>query len=353
MSNDVARPAGRTPTLQDVATLAGVSPATVSRVMNNVRNVDPALHSTVMQAVSDTGYVPNRMARSLVTRRAGSIALVISEAEQRPAVDPFMSRFFSDPFFGRVLGGLLSAIAPGGVHLSMTLTGTDQTRAGVVSSLRQGHLDAVAVISLHPGDPFPGQLAAAGVPAALFGRPNAAVDISYVDLDNVAGGQLAGEHLLARGCRRIATITGSLDMPAGADRLVGFRAALAAAGRAEVPLAEADFTPAGAIAAMRALLADHPDLDGVFIASDVMAQAALSVLAEHGRAVPGDVAVVGFDDSSAALACYPQLTTICQPVEDMAAQMGRVLLAALDSAAGDQRIVRELFTPALVVRGSA
>ena len=349
MSSDLARPTTRVPTLQDVASVAGVSPATVSRVINNIRNVDPALHAVVMNAVQQTGYVANRTARSLVTRRAGLMALIVSEAEKRDADDPFMSRFFSDPFFGRVVGGMLGALSPSAVHLSLLLAGSDHTRAGIVSSLRQGQVDGVAVISLHPGDHFPQMLADAGVPAVLYGRPATAMPISFVDVDNALGARLAADRLVARGCRRVATIAGSLDMPAGADRLDAFRTAMAGHGHLDVPYAEGGFTHAGGAAAMLALLAAHPEIDGVFAASDVMAQGALPVLREHGREVPTDVAVVGFDDSSAALACWPPLTTIRQPIEDMAADMGRMLLGAHT----DSAVTSKLFEPTLVIRGSA
>ncbi len=350
MSSDLARPHLRLPTLQDVATLAGVSPATVSRVINNVRNVDPVLHRSVMKAVNDTGYVPNRVARSLVTRRAGSMAVVVSQADSCATDEAFMSRFFSDPFFGRIVGGLLSVLQPSGVHLSITLTSTPDNRNQIISSLRQGHLDGVAIISLHPHDELPRALAEAEVPAVLYGRPATPMNLSFVDIATDAGTRLAAQHLVARGCQRIATIAGSLDMPAGADRLASFRRAMDAFGRHDVPVAAGDFTQAAGAEAMTTLLAQHPDLDAVFVASDVMAQGAMHVLREHGRRVPEDVAVIGFDDSSAALACWPPLTTVRQPVEDMAAEMGRLLLhGELDPSVPTSAV----FEPTLVVRGSA
>ena len=102
-------PSGRAPTLEDVARVAGVSRATVSRVINGIRNVAPHLHEQVWNAVGATGYVPNRLARSLVTRRTGTVALVVSDSESHDD-DPFMSRFFADPYFGRVVGGLMSVL---------------------------------------------------------------------------------------------------------------------------------------------------------------------------------------------------------------------------------------------------
>ncbi|BCJ74301.1 LacI family transcriptional regulator [Catellatospora sp. IY07-71] len=344
-------PAQRLPTLEDVAQVAGVSRATVSRVINNIRNVDPQLHKIVWDAVSTTGYVPNRAARSLVTGRTGSIALVVSEAENRAADDPFLGRFFSDPFFGRVVGGVLSVLRPSGVHLALTLAGDEDACAKVVADVRQGQVDGVVVLSLHPHDPLPRLLADAAVPAVLYGRPAAPMPISYVDVATYTGAKLAADHLAARGCQHVATISGSVDMPAGADRLHGFREAMAKQGVAYVPSYDGGFTHEGGERAMERLLAEHPETDGVFVASDVMAQGALAVLRDHGKSVPDDVAVVGFDDSSAALASRPQLTTVRQPVEDMAAEMARLLLARIDQRAN--RTTSVIFDPELILRASA
>ena len=352
MSSDQARAPERLPTLQDVARVAGVSRATVSRVINNIRNVDPEIHRVVAEAVAATGYVPNRAARSLVTGRAGSIALVVSELESRSEDDPFMGRFLTDPFFGRVVGGLLSVLREAGVNLALTLAGSDTARNQLISDLRQGRCDGAAVISLHPLDPLPALLAEARLPVVLFGRPPHPVSISHVDLANAGGGGLAAEHLFDRGCRKLASISGPLDQPAGNDRLEGFRTALAARGLHDVPSVEGDFSQTGGERAMEVLLKEHPDLDGVFVASDLMAQGALPVLRDYGRRIPEDVAVVGFDDSSAAVASRPPLTTVRQPVEDMAAEMARLLMA--HAGRGSQpRTTSVIFEPTLVIRESA
>lgn len=158
-------------------------------------------------------------------------------------------------------------------------------------------------------------------------------------------------HLLARGCRRPATISGPLAVPAGQERLAGFRDALARRGHARVPVAEGGFTHDSGLAAMARLLAEHPDVDGVFAANDLMARGACQVLREHGRRVPEDVAVVGFDDSTAAVDGHPRLTTVRQPVEDMAAEMARLLDEHIHGTRTEPASV--VFAPELVVRESA
>ena len=152
--------------------------------------------------------------------------------------------------------------------------------------------------------------------------------------------------------RRVGTIAGPQDMPAGQVRLTGFLDALEQHGIGDVVTAEGGFTQAGGAAAMRQLLRERPDLDAVFIASDLMAQGALPVLLRAGRDVPGDVAVVGFDDSAAAVACDPPLTTVRQPVEEMAAEMARLLLKQIGSPA-DGPAPSVVFHPTLVRRESA
>ncbi|MEU5288048.1 LacI family DNA-binding transcriptional regulator [Streptomyces sp. CA-278952] len=382
---DDSRSAGA-PTLEDVARAAGVSRATVSRVVNGVRNVDPVIQEAVRQAVSVTGYTPNRAARSLVTRRADAIALVVSGAGVEPEAarsdsgtaasgeggradvlpggrvsgkdegsggssGSFTAQVFADPFFGRVVTGVVDYLRPRGMHPVLMFAETSRAREEVVAYLRQGSADGALVVSTHAEDPLPGLLADAGLAAVLYARPSRTVPVSYVDLAHQDGARLAAEHLLDRGCRRIATISGPLDVPAGQARLTGFRDTMARHGHPYVPVVEGRFTQESGETAMERLLADHPDLDGVFAANDLMALGACHVLREHGRSIPGDVAVVGFDDSSAALACRPPLTTVRQPVEGMAAEMTRLLLDRL--ARPGAPVTSVIFEPELVVRGSA
>ncbi|MFJ8749141.1 LacI family DNA-binding transcriptional regulator [Streptomyces sp. NPDC102441] len=354
---DALRPTGAPPTLEDVARAAGVSRATVSRVINGVRNVDPAIQEAVRQAVSATGYTPNRAARSLVTRRTDAIALVVSGAGADPDGEgpagegSFTAQVFADPFFGRVVTGVVNYLRPRGMHPVLMFAETSRARDEVVGYLRQGSADGALIVSTHAQDPLPALLTDAGLPAVLYARPARPVRISYVDLAHRDGAGLAAEHLLARGCRRIATISGPLNVSAGQERLAGFQDAMARQGHVDVPVAEGQFTQESGEAAMERLLAEHPALDGVFAGNDLMATGACHVLREHGRRVPQDVAVIGFDDSSAASACRPPLTTVRQPVEDMAAEMAGLLLDRL--AAPDSPATSVIFEPVLVVRDSA
>lgn len=346
MSNQV-------PTLEDVAREAGVSRATVSRVVNGVRNVDPAIRELVNRAIERTGYAPNRAARSLVTRRAETVALVVSGAGDPAAdtQDAFAARTFADPFFGRVVAGIVGFLGPRSMHPVLMFAESPEDRREVLTYLRQGRADGALVVSTHADDPLPALLAEAQLPAVSFARPARGTPLSYVDLDHRRGGRLAAEHLLARGCRRPATVSGPLAVPASRERLAGFLDTLARAGHPHAPVAEGGFTVDSGVAAMERLLAEDPTADGVFAANDLMAQGACRLLREWGRRVPDDVAVVGFDDSAVARSCTPALTTVRQPVERMAAEMARLL---------DERVrqgrtgpTHVLFEPELIVRESA
>lgn len=350
--SDVSVPRQK-PTLDTVAAEAGVSRATVSRVINGIRNVDTEIQKVVRRAIEETGYAPNRVARSLVTRRTGAVALVVSGAGEPdgPADPRYSTGVFGDPFFGRVVGGVVEFLRRRAMHPLLMLADTEEASAGVVAHLRQAGADGALLVSTHAEDPLPGMCVRAGLPAVLFARPATPIPISYVDLAHREGAELAAEHLVGRGRRRVATISGPLDVPASQDRLAGFRDSMARHGNTYVPNAVGNFTHASGEAAMAALLAEAPEVDGVFAANDLMAQGALGVLVREGRRVPDDVALVGFDDSSPAQSCRPRLTTVRQPVEDMGAEMARLLLAHIEDPSSPPTSV--IFDPTLVVRESA
>jgi DNA-binding LacI/PurR family transcriptional regulator len=329
------RPMTRRVTLEEVARAAGVSRATVSRVVNGVTSVDDNIRQAVEEAISNTGYLPNLAARSLVTRRADAVALVLPDSE----------RVLGDPFFGRVVRGVMTVTAPAGLHLVLTTTGVG-TGDQVVSDLKRGRLDGVILIHTSPDDPLPGRLLDGHFPVVLSARPPVPLPITYVDVHQTAGASLAAQHLHYAGRTRLATIAGPQDTPAGQDRLRGFLDAVGA----DVPWVAGDFTQPSGETAMTRLLAEHPDVDGVFVASDLMARGALPVLRRAGRRVPEDVAVVGFDDSSAALDCDPPLTTVRQPTEEMAAEMARLLVRQIEHP--ETPVAAVIFQPTLVVRHS-
>jgi DNA-binding LacI/PurR family transcriptional regulator len=331
------------PTLEAVAALAGVSTATVSRVLNDSAKVSEATRAAVLEAVAQLRYLPNPAARNLVRRRTDTIALVISEAERR---------LFADPFFPAVVHGIAERVADTELQLVLLLARGEQQQRKVERYVLEGHVDGVIMVSLHADDVLPRALASAGVPIVLSGRPTGdASDISFVDVDNRGGARAATEHLLQTR-KTVATITGPLDMVVSADRFEGYREALAAAGvepRADL-VAQGDFTVESGARAVDRLLAAEPGLDGIFAASDAMGIGALDRLTALGRAVPGDVAVVGFDDLEIAAAASIPLTTMRQPFDEMTRALTDLLLRRLG---GDARAEHVVLPTSLVRRRSA
>lgn len=333
---------GSAPTLEDVAAEAGVSRATVSRVVNADPRVSESARERVLAAIDELGYAPNRAARSLVTRQADSIAVVIPETD---------ARVFSDPFFAGTLHGIATALSRTELQMILVMGQPDDGDGRLSKYLRGGHTDGAIITSHHRRDEFWRTAQAAGLPVVFLGRPFAPVPgMPYIDVDNAHGAVLAVRHLLEQGRTRIATIAGPVDMVAGADRLAGWRGELRGAGLRDDAVAHGDFTAAGGRAAMEALLASHPDLDGVFVASDVMAVAAMEVLSAHGRSVPDDVSVVGFDNIDTAAEATPALTTIVNPIAAMARQAVGLLLGLMN---GDVVPAAVTLSTELVVRDSS
>jgi len=340
-TSDLSRSAA--PTLDQVAERAGVSRSTASRAINGGLRVSPEALASVDTAVADLGYIPNRAARSLVTRRASSVALVVPEPDER---------VLSDPFFASTIHGLNGALRDTDLQLVLVMARPEEIATRTLRYLRGGHVDGAVVVSHHRNDVLADALHRSGLPTVFVGRPfGGGHHVHYVDVDNTGGGRMATDYLLRIGRRRIGTIAGPQDMSAGLDRLAGWSSALDQAGLASDAVAYGDFTTTGGAAAATQLLADHPDIDALFVASDLMAVGALVALSAAGRTVPGDVAVVGYDNLGAATTTSPTLTTIVNPVVAMARTAGEMLIDLL--AGKDVEEAPVIFAPELVIRLSA
>ena len=333
---------GQAVTLDAVALAAGVSRATVSRVVNGNPKVTPVVRQAVERAVGRLGYVPNPAARSLVTRRSGFIALLIPEQT---------TSLFGDPFFPRLLVGISGELAASNVQLVLMIAqGSAQSRAEAY--VAAGHVDGALLASLHGDDPLPDRLRAWG-PGG--GRGPAA---------DLVDGELRGCRQRVRSPHRGRAPAERSTPPSGDDHRTARHAGWhrppsripARAGRCgdrpgRRARGEWPFHAGGRRLAMRAILARHPDVDAVFAASDLMAIGAVSELRRAGRRIPDDVAVVGFDDSAIAAASEPPLTSIRQPIEEMGREMTRLLLEAIETRSPIPKQV--LLGTSLVVRESS
>lgn len=333
-------------TLESVAAAAGVSRATASRALRGSARVSDATRDRVRAIAASMAYVPNAAARTLVTRRSDAVAFVVCEPEEK---------FFSDPFFAAVLKGAHRVVAAHRLQLVFVVVATDEDRDQLERFASGGHLDAAMFVSLHGSEDMPARLAALGIPVVLAGRSldPAAADLPVVEVDNVQGAGVATQRLVERGCTRIATISGPTDMAGSLDRLAGWRSAMAAAGLhpSDDDVVTGDYTVEGGYRAMHELLDRERGVDGVFVASDLMAAGALRAISERGLAVPDNVAVVGFDDIPLAQATHPPLTTVHHPIAELGRRMALSVVAALDEGETAPLLVR--LRTELVVRSSA
>jgi len=331
----------RGPTMEDVATVAGVSRGTVSRVLNGAFHVSADSLAAVQAAMRETGYVVNQSARSLVTRRSGAIAFVLSEPQDR---------LFEDPNFSVLLRSCTQILGQQDCSLVLMLAAGPDERARVMRFVRSGHVDGVLLVSTHRGDPLAAQLDAAGLPVVVCGRPlDAGLRMPYVAADDRGGARLMTQYLRDRGRQRIVTVAGPQDTAGGVERLAGYHDVLGPGAPAGGVVRASEFSIQAGRVAMTELLTGIPDLDAVFVGSDLLAVGALEVLQEAGRRVPEDVLVGGFDDSSVAALARPPLTTVRQPLTLIAAEMVEVLLQQVAGRPASSRVL----ATELVLRRSA
>ena len=338
--NELAEPQNMT--LEDIADLAGVSRSTVSRVVNNHPNVSEKVRQRVLDIIGQTGYHPNLAARSLASQRSHIIALVIPRS---------VSNFFTDPYFPRLTQGVAQACNQSDYTLSLFLFYTEEDERRLLPRItRPGLVDGVIIQSTHAADDLFRQLSQSQIPFVVAGRPMNVSTESYVDVDNVAGAYNAVRHLVHQGRRRVGTVAGSLNTTVGLDRYEGYRKAL---NESNLPFdeglcTEGDFSEASGYYAAQRLLVHKPD--ALFVASDMMALGALRAIREAELAVPGDVAVVGYDDIPPAATATPPLTTVRQPIRRFGIKLVEILSDILDKGPEPPR--RVIFGTELVIRES-
>jgi LacI family transcriptional regulator len=327
-------------TIVDVARAAGVSTATVSRVLNGHPQVDPRLAATVLQAVKDLGYRPSRVARSLRTRRNQVLALIISDVR-------------TGPFFGDVVRGVEDVAY--GAGYSLFLCNTDEDASKEASYIELAAAEAVAGVILTPSGPRTdlAPLAEFGIPVVLTDRTLVGRQADSVVVDNFAGAYEAVSHLLAGGYERVACITGPLSITTGYQRHAGYIKALEDVGAAldESLVKVSDFREPGGRIAMDELLGIVPRPDAVFVTNHLMAIGVLQAISQAKLVIPKDIAVVSFDDMPWSSLLNPPLTTVAQPAYDLGLESARLLLNRIDGYTGAPRMVT--LSPTLQVRESS
>jgi LacI family transcriptional regulator len=329
---------GARPTIYDVARLAGVSTATVSRSLNGTGQIAPGTRAAIDAAVEQLGYRPNTIARSLVTKSTQTIALLLPD--------------ITNPFYAALVSGIQQrALEAGYTMLLCTTEGDPEREEQYLSVLRAKQVDGALVDGLVLPPDRVARFVADGFPIVCLDRDVDSASVPLVQVDNRLGAKLATEHLLSLGHTRVAHVAGAPELGISEQRVAGYREALAEAGIEPDPalVAVGSFTVEGGYEAAKSLLADGPPT-AVFAANDLSAIGVLNAIAESGRRVPADVSVVGFDDLHLSAYTTPPLTTIHQPALEIAERAMQLLL---DLSNGRKvRRLRHVLEPALVVRGS-
>jgi DNA-binding LacI/PurR family transcriptional regulator len=327
-------PDGSAPTMESVAKLAGVSKITVSRALRDSELVRPELRERIREVARTVGYRLNLAARNLRNRRTQTIAVVLENLSVpgRPVADPLVLL---------LIGGMLEELTSMGYAL--LLTNSEQF-------LKSDALIADGVIMLGEGEGGlrARQVADLGIPIVVWGAPLAGGRISVVGSDNREGGRLAAGHLVHQGCRRILFL-GDVRHPEVAARHEGVRDILSTTAANLVAALSCEFTRKGGADAVASALDDGHVFDGVIASSDYIAAGACGLLLDRGLAVPGDVAVIGYDDNPLAASHRPPLSSIRQDWDDAGRQLSRTVLriiedpaaAAFDQMLPVQLVVRE------------
>jgi LacI family transcriptional regulator len=323
-----------------VAERAGVSIASVSRVLNGLSTSDD-LRVNVLRAAAELDYVPDAVARSLKVGRTDQVALAVADV--------------GNPVYVSMMHAITDVLGAAGVRLVISSNGADpEDQLNLLGNLNRGYCDGLILIPLRITTALLDALTATRQPVVVIGSLPPHVDIDNVRADSAAGVGLALDHLVAHGRHEIAFVNGPIDTVPGSARLRGFvehnaRLGLASSGDMQVECT--DFTYAAAVPAVEALLAQATP-DAVVCANDLLAVAAINVLRRRGASVPGEVAVVGMDDTDIAELVNPTLTSVDLGAASRAAIAAELLLDRLGDGDGSVPARRITVDPTLTVRES-
>lgn len=323
-------------TLDMVAELAGVSPSTVSRILNGTAVVSDEKRAVVDRAIAKLSFVPNPVARGLAGGRTLSVGVLTQ------AID--------SPFYGAALRGIEVALGMAGYSpLFMSGHWNADEEAGCIDALRSRRVDGLIVLTGRLSDSAL-RAVARTLPVVVTGRRLKAANLFSLDFDHREGARQATQHLIDLGHRRIAFIGGADEHPDAVEREQGYRLALEAAGLRFDPalVVPGAFTEHSGMLAAERLLAGRTRFSAIFAANDQMALGAALALYRRGRRVPEDMSLVGFDDVAGSLYAVPPLTTVHNPIQEIGELSARAMLALL----ADERPSAAVPAPRLVVRES-
>ena len=323
--------------MQDVADLAGVSRALVSLVMRESPSVSPHRRAAVLDAVDQLGYRPNVLARNLARRRTMTLGVMVNDLH--------------NPFFAETIDGIQKAAEHAGYSILLATGGATRAgEAGAIETFLRFRVDGLVLTGPRLSSR---QIAEVGAdcPTVLLGRTVRSTAVDTVNNDEIIGSGLAVKHLVDLGHERIAHIDGGSGAGA-APRRAGYERAMNSHGlNQRIRVVGGDFTEASGAAGARVVLASGERPSAIFVANDLMACGALDAILDLGLEVPGDVSLVGYDNSAISALHHISLTTIHQPREEMGRTSVEILLDRIQN--GRSTAVRHIVTPALLVRSSS
>lgn len=325
--------------IKDVAQRARVSTTTVSHVVNRTRFVSDPVRHEVEAAIRELNYVPSAVARSLKSNSTKTIGMLIPNC--------------SNPYFAEIVRSVEDHCFGAGYTLILCNTDDEPHRqSAYLQALTEKRIDGMIIISTGEGKDFQRMLHGLPIPMVLLDREIDEVNCDLVETAHLQGGLMATEHLIGLGHRRIACLAGPANLNSSAQRIEGWRSALAQAGLTAPSelLWHSDFTSQGGFNTMQAILASPQAPTAVFVCNDLMSIGALSAAHQAGIQIPQQMSLIGFDDIELAQFASPALTTIAQPKQ-------RIGIAAVDMVleriqGGRIQARQVILLPELIVRNS-
>lgn len=313
--------------IRDVAKLAGVSPATVSRVMNGTANVDEVKKQRVQQVIRETGFKPNEAARTLYKKSAHLIGVIVPNIE--------------NPFFNEMAKAIEGEAYERGYRLTLC-SSNDNLEKEKNSIELLGRMNADGIILLTNEEEIFDQIADARIPVVVLDRAvRHKNEVASIISDNYEGGRMGMEHMLDAGCRNIVAMRGPQNLSSGRDRYKGYLD-ICREKHVKVQFVDCLYDYEDGLRSTEQILREYPDADGIIAANDMAAISAYKVLTRHGKRVPEDIQLIGFDNIIMSRLMTPELTTIAQPITEMGSKAAQILIDHIEGKEVPQKNIFEV-----------
>lgn len=297
--------------IREVAKLAGVSPSTVSRVMNGTANVDEEKKQRVLSAISETGFKPNELARALFKKSSKIIGVIVPNIE--------------NPFFNELAKAIEEEAYQNGYKMLLCSSG-DNTEKELMNIQMLNQMKADGIIIMSNSGKTGKAIAECDLPVVVMDRKlSGGSEIAFVESDHYKGGQMAAEHLIQCGCKNIVCIRGPVEFSSGQKRYEGYKDICRQYGITEQYI-DCPYDYDEGLRAAEELIKKYPDVDGIIACNDMVAISVYKVLTGAGYQVPDDIQMVGFDDISISRLLTPELTTIAQPITKMGTMAAQIIM---------------------------